>query len=70
MATIILDTSSYKARTGRVPPKKGAVKASFQVGPQLALVEGATFAAAVNEAKKTARSLGVTTIVLDSVFPQ
>lgn len=67
MSTIVLDTSAYKARTGRVPPKKGPVKASFVVGTRTILTEGFCFAEAVNNAKRYARADGVFTITLDSV---
>lgn len=67
MSSIILDTSGYKARTGRVPPKKGAVSARFIVDGSPVNVEADSFAAAVNAAKRFAREAKVHTVTLESV---
>jgi hypothetical protein len=67
MATIIVDLSQFKRRTGRVPPKKGFVQAEFSFSGKTLQTSGDTFAAAVNECKKFARAAGATTIVLENI---
>jgi len=66
--TIILDQSKYHRRTSFVPPKRGAVEASFWVGDTLREVSADNFETAVNEVKRLyARPAGISTIILEDV---
>lgn len=68
MSTIIVDQSQYARRTHRVPPKRGAVEARFQVGGSAFTVTAKSYEAAINEVKRLyARPAGIRTIVLEDV---